>query len=280
MVEPLEQLNKICQKPEYKTKGNWYVRTILRDAALPATWLLLHTSITANQITLLSLAVALAGMFVLALPGSAAFLIGVLLLQFWYYLDHVDGQIARYRKTDCLTGRFLDFLTHHIVHTTLLFVLGFYVFQVTGSTLFVLWGFVNALAILVFNVVHDVKYKTFFEAITKQRSITLKTVEDGRPSNAFCARGRIRPTHCGGEGSVPLRRRLFSLVHKLCEIHVMMNILTLGAVVQIFLRAIDVRTILFLIYGLLVPAISITKVAYILKTHKIDTEYNSLIEKS
>jgi cell division protein FtsL len=59
----------------------------------------------------------------------------------------------------------------------------------------------------------------------------------------------------------------------------MVNILTLGALVQIFLSAMDARTILFLVYGLLAPAISVIKVAYILKTRKIDAEYNSLVEK-
>ncbi len=260
MVESLKELNKICQKPDYKTKGNWYVRTILRDAALPATWLLLHTRVTADQVTLASLAVSFVGMIFLAVPGTGAFLTGVVLLQFWYYLDHVDGQIARYRKTDCLTGRFLDFLTHHMVHTTLFFALGFYVFQVTGSVLFILWGFASALAILVFNVAHDVKYKTFFEAIAKQRTVTLTVREED---------GSCKTS--GEPASV--KRRLFSLAHKLCEIHVMMNVLTLGAIAQILLNVIDVRTVLFLIYGLLAPAISIIKVVYILKTQQIDHEY-------
>ncbi len=56
----------------------------------------------------------------------------------------------------------------------------------------------------------------------------------------------------------------------------MMNVLTLGAVAQIFLGAIDVRIILFLVYGLLTPAITIVKVAYILKTRKIDQEYKEI----
>ncbi|MFH1800858.1 MAG: CDP-alcohol phosphatidyltransferase family protein [Candidatus Omnitrophota bacterium] len=263
MIESLKELNRICQKPDYKTQGNWYVRTILRDAALPMTWLLLHTGVTANQVTLTSLAVSLAGMIFLSIPGTSAFLAGVVLLQLWYYLDHVDGQIARYRKTDCLTGRFLDFLTHHIVHTALFFALGFHVFQVTGSALFALWGFVNSLAILVFNIAHDVKYKTFFEAIAKQRTVTLTIQEE----TGSCK--------VSGEPA-SLKRRLFSLAHKLCEIHVMMNILTLGAVVQIFVSVFDIRTVLFLIYGFLAPAISIIKVAYILKTRKIDHEYREI----
>ena len=69
MVEPLNELNRICQKPDYKKTGNWYVRHIVREAALPMTWLLLHTRITANQVTAVSLAASLLGMISLAIPG-------------------------------------------------------------------------------------------------------------------------------------------------------------------------------------------------------------------
>ncbi len=267
MTESLRELNEVCQKPDYKTKGNWYVRTILRDASLPMTWLLLHTRVTANQVTLASLAISLLGMGFLATPGSAAFLTGVALLQLWYYLDHVDGQIARYRKTDCLTGRFLDFLTHHIVHTALFFAMGFYAYAVTGNILFLVWGFAASLAMLTFNVTHDVKYKTFFEKILTRdnpRGMTL------RPRDST-------PEVEKGKASLP--KRIFSLLHKLCEIHVMMNILTLAAVLKIFTADFDFRFALFLVYGVIAPLIAIVKLAYILKTQMIDAEFQDLFAR-
>jgi phosphatidylglycerophosphate synthase len=260
VVESLKELNHICQKANYKTKGNWYVRTILRDAALPVTWLLLHTGVTANQVTLVSLAIGLAGTCFLAIPGTEPFLTGVLLLQLWYFLDHVDGQIARYRKTSSLTGRFLDFLTHHIEHTTLFFALGYYGFSLTGSSVFVVWGFVTALSIMVFNVMHDVKYKTFFEKIE----------QDG---------GSIRKQ--GGDvqsrAQSSALKKFFSILHKLCEIHVMMNILTLAALIQIILKVPDLRIGLCIIYGLLAPVIATVKLFFILKNRKIDEEYKAMI---
>ena len=261
MVESLGELNKLCQKPDYKTKGNWYVRTILRDASLPMTWLLLHTRVTANQVTLISLAVSFVSMFFLAVSGSGAFLAGVAFLQLWYYLDHVDGQIARYRKTDCLTGRFLDFMTHHLVHTALFFAMGFYAYGVTENILFVVWGFMASLAILTFNVTHDVKYKTFFEKLQKEGGTITK--QGDSPSNAL-------------KGTVPLSKRLFSFLHKLCEIHVMMNILTLAAFLQFFLKDIDLRLFLSLTYGVIAPLIAIVKLTYILKTRKIDQEFEAV----
>lgn len=264
MVESFRELNQLCQKPDYKTKGNWYVRAVLREAALPATWLLLHTPVTANQVTLISLLAALLGMFFLAVPGEAAFLTGALLLQFWYYLDHVDGQIARYRKTASLTGRFLDFLTHHIVHATLFFALGFYCYGVTASAAFIVWGFFSALAILAFNSIHDLKYKTFFEKLQQNGGVIRKQRDAFRKAS---------------KGTAPLAKRFFSFAHKCCEIHVMMNILTLGALIQLVFSTIDPRFFLFWVYGLVAPGIAVAKIAYILKVRKIDVDYQAVIDE-
>ncbi len=262
MVESIKALNEICQKPDYKTKGNWYVRTILRDAALPMTWLLLHTKISADQVTLISLAVALVGMVALAMPGNGWFVAGVLLLQLWYYLDHVDGQIARYRKTDCLTGRFLDFMTHHIVHVSLLFAMGFYGFEVTGRIAFILWGFISAMAILVFNLSQDVKCKTFYEKIERQAVVVIQK----RPVEAASRK-------------TSLPKKTFSFLHKLCEIHVMMNLLTLLAVLQPWMGAADLRFCFLFFFGVLCPLIMVFKLSYILMRRKIDEDYRAFVDE-
>ena len=260
MVESLRELNKICQKPRYKEVGNWMVRHILRDAALPVTRLLLHTNVTANQVTLFSLLIGLAGAAMFSFLPRSAFLTGVLLLQFWYFLDHVDGQIARYRGTAGLTGRFFDFMTHHVIHGAVFFGLSFYVFRLTGSSLFVLWGFVTSVAIAMFNMAHDTKYKTFFERFAAARRIEVLTGSETEPAK----------TNSGSS----LLRKVFSLLHKLCEIHVLMNLLTLAAGLQFWVRA-DLRFCLFLFYGLVVPFISIAKISYLITRKEIDHEFNS-----
>ena len=110
-VQSLKDLNNIVQKPDYKTKGNWMARNITRDMAVPLTWLFLHTRITANQITLLSLLVGLSASVAFVFFSKVNIFIGALLLQTWYLLDHVDGQVARYRKQQSLTiTSFLMFL--------------------------------------------------------------------------------------------------------------------------------------------------------------------------
>lgn len=264
MVESLKELNRICQKPSYKEVGNWMVRHFEREAALPITWLLLHTSVTANQVTLVSLIVGLIGIGLFVFPSSGIFLIGTLLLQLWYLLDHVDGQIARYRKSACLSGRFFDFLTHHVIHGVVFFSLGLYAYQAAQNFFFVIWGFVTALGMIIFNLLNDTKCKTFFEALAK-----LET-EQVRPAEVASAALKA--------SSPPsFSRRAFSLLHKLSEIHVLMNGLTLTALLEFFTHwPLKGRMVWMVFYGVVVPTIAIAKSAYLIAHRKIDDEFKSL----
>ncbi|OQA26823.1 MAG: CDP-alcohol phosphatidyltransferase [Chloroflexi bacterium ADurb.Bin344] len=256
MVESIRELNKICQKPNYRTVGNWYVRNILRDAALPMTWLLLHTGVSANQVTFFSFLVASLGGLSYVIPGAGPFLVSALLLQFWYYLDHVDGQIARYRKTASMTGRFLDFMTHHLVHLILFFALGYYAYKALAREIFLLWGSVSSLAILAFNLIHDVKYKTFYERCCRDGAVIKKSSQGSKKT----------------EQPKSFWRKAFSLAHKSCEIHVMINVLAGAALLQ-FVTVWDLRVLLFFYYGTVAPVVFGVKFFYIICSQAIDTEY-------
>jgi phosphatidylglycerophosphate synthase len=263
MVESLKELNQKCQKPHYKTVGNWMVRNILRDAALPITWALLHTKVTANQITLLSLLVGLLGIAMFSTVSTLTFLLGTLLLQLWYLLDHVDGQLARYHQTASITGRFFDFLTHHIIHVAIFFALGVYMFNVTGNVMFMIWGFVLSLFMMSFNLIHDAKSKAFVEHMLKHETIKIfeRTKSESEAKQTY-----------------NLLRLVFSWIHKCCEIHVLMNVLTAIAVIQIFFSGFELRSLLFIIYAVLIPLLTIAKTLYIITGQKFDQEFRSYFD--
>ena len=257
-IESLKELSSICQKPDYKKVGNWMVRHILRDAALPITWLLLHTPATANQVTLASLVIGLVGIALFAVQSKAAFVVGVLLLQLWYLLDHVDGQIARYHKTACLSGRFFDFITHHIIHGVIFFSLGVYCFRLTAQFYFIFWGFLTSASMFLFNLINDTKYKTFFEKLMTGKNISIRTQEKFLETQKHLS----------------AVRKIFSIMHKISEIHVCMNIISLAAILEIIFSPLHtLRLFLFLAYGLIVPSIAIVKVSYLIVGRKIDEEF-------
>ena len=262
MVESLQELNKICQKPRYKEVGNWMARHIFREAALPVTWLLVHTPVTANQVTLLSLIIGVFGTICFASLADSFFLLGALCLQFWYLLDHVDGQLARYYKTASLSGRFFDFMTHQLIHGVILFALGVYVFRVTGHFFYLIWGFIASLGIIGFNIISDTKYKTFFECLLSSKNpVTLRT-QMNRKELLKETPGFLR---C-----------FFSLLHKMIEIHVMMNVFTLFALSEIFVQQVplDSRFWLFLFYGAITPVLAIVKISYLIHNREVDEEYH------
>lgn len=258
MVESLKDLNKIVQKPNYKTTGNWMVRHILRDAALPITWLLLHTNVTANQVTLGALIIGMLGVAMLAIPGTGFFFMACLLLQLWYLLDHVDGQIARYHKTAGLSGRFFDFLMHHLIHGSFFFALGFYFYNCVNNAGFILLGFVSSLAVMAFNMMHDIRCKALIEKMGSYAHLEIKKGE--APSSPAKKEGKAA---------------LFSALHKVAEFHVVMNLFTAAALLQVFFKpAFDWRVLLFVFYFPVTLLLPVVKITYWIKNRTLDSEFD------
>lgn len=86
---------------------------------------MLYTPITANQVTLLSM---IAGFAAGVLFGSGTYfqsLAGALLLQLWLILDCVDGEVARYRRTAGICGKYVDTINHCITEPFVFLCIGF-----------------------------------------------------------------------------------------------------------------------------------------------------------
>lgn len=110
-VPDLGTLQSICQGEKVRQdRRPWYVFS--RRISIRITWLLLHTGVRANQVTLLSLTLTLAAALLLAMPSAAVALGGAGALVAHYFLDKVDGEIARFRKVYSLAGVYMDELSH------------------------------------------------------------------------------------------------------------------------------------------------------------------------
>ncbi len=110
-VPDLGTLRSICHGEKVsQDRRPWYV--LSRRVSILITWMLLHTGVTADQVTLLSLGLTLAGVVLLAMPSAAIALGGAGALVAHYFLDKVDGEIARFRKVYSLDGIYMDELSH------------------------------------------------------------------------------------------------------------------------------------------------------------------------
>ena len=84
----------------------------------PLTRLLLRTSLTPNQVTVVNLLVGLAALGGLAAGGGWS-IAGALLLQGYSILDHCDGEVARARRLVSVSGFWFDRGVDVLVHALL-----------------------------------------------------------------------------------------------------------------------------------------------------------------
>jgi hypothetical protein len=216
----LTELDRLCQKPDHRRLGNWMARRVSRPMALRVTWVVLPWGVSAHAATLAAWATGAAAAAALAWGTIGGWVAGAALLQLWYLLDHVDGQLARLRGAASLDGAELDYLMHHTVNLLVPLGAGFGLFVPSGEPLWLPAGLAWALGMTLLTLHHDARYKTFIQRLKRLRGCLL--VEGG---------GGDRP-----QSQPPIPRqpgRLAAwIVRKLCETHVVMNLITLVAVAQ------------------------------------------------
>jgi phosphatidylserine synthase len=87
----------------------------MRPVAAGAVALLAPTSITPNQVTLLSLGLFVVASALLAVwTGWIGGLVGVFVLEFSYLFDCADGMLARHKKIASKEGHLFDFFTDEL----------------------------------------------------------------------------------------------------------------------------------------------------------------------
>ncbi len=193
-------------------------RRITRPMALRVTRVVAPWGVTANAATLAAWGCGVAAAAAFAGGTVAGWLLGAGLLQAWYLLDHVDGQLARLRGTASLDGVQLDYLMHHTVNLLVPLGVGFGLFAADAEPLWLLAGLAWGVSLLMITLHHDARYKAFVGRLKR-------------------VRGRLHVHGGGGARPSPqppvprgVLRRLAWAARKACETHVIMNLLSLLAV--------------------------------------------------
>jgi phosphatidylglycerophosphate synthase len=96
-------------------------------------YLLAHTSVTPNQVTLASTALGLLSAWLFASPGYWPRLLAALIFLFSTTLDGVDGELARLRIAESRLGARLDTLTDNLVHVALFAAIMTGCYRASGS---------------------------------------------------------------------------------------------------------------------------------------------------
>lgn len=121
------ELKAICRKGDLDPF--WISNIFWRPFSIYVTWLLIRFGVRSNQVTFASALLAVAGSLVLLVLTDATLVASVVLTQAFFLLDHVDGEIARFRAqpvahTEDHSGRFFDVLVHYLQGPSLYYCLG------------------------------------------------------------------------------------------------------------------------------------------------------------
>lgn len=116
--------------------------------SLRLVYLIRHTRISPNMLTISSLILVLAGCVGYAMGSHSALLWGLLVIQISYVFDCADGQLARYKKQYSPIGGWLDQTADRIKEFTVYFSLAYgYTRFHPGDTSVWMWAMVALFAL-------------------------------------------------------------------------------------------------------------------------------------
>lgn len=278
----IKELREICQKPVIN-ENCWYARNFTRRISIYFTKLFLYTPLSANQITVLMTVIGVLCGFLFAFGNVIYSLLGALLLQFWYVLDHVDGEVARYKKIQSLTGEYLDYLAHVIVHPAVFVGITFGVYQkFPNLTVFVL-GFIASLSLILFDLVHwhgqqIVLYPALVEFLKKSSEVALGSNLKNKRSEMVS--GKADDTY----NIVRNFGYIFNKMLFIWHYPAIMNIICLAAVLNIFYPFLRLGSfefsfmyLIIIFYGITLPLLSALLLFGQVIIKYPDRAYNNLI---
>jgi phosphatidylglycerophosphate synthase len=257
-------LRATVQKERHREIGNWLARRVARPTAVYGTWLAVRLGLSAHMVTLLALGTSAAATLALMTGTPSGFITGVILAHLAFWLDHVDGQVARWRRTASLEGVYFDYLMHHAANLGLGFGLGYGLAARSGDVRWAAAGFAIALGWALLGLHNDCRYKAFFQRLKRET-------------------GTFRVD--GGSGGRPApparwpRRGLAAFTwpaYKVCEPHVILIGLTLLALVIPFSSVLWLTLWRSGVRGMavLAPALSLGRLARSLTRRTVTSEFD------
>jgi hypothetical protein len=121
------QVRAVGQPPgllDRNSGEHWAGRLYMRRLSPHCTRALLRTPLTPNAVTWLMTACGLLAALVLTLPGLAAAVAAVALIQLQLLLDCSDGEMARWQDKRSPVGVYLDRIAHYVTEAALPIGLG------------------------------------------------------------------------------------------------------------------------------------------------------------
>lgn len=262
----IQELKKICQEIRRET-DDWYMWHVLRKISIRVTWLLLHTPINANGVTFLFIINGILICIIFIFGTKLAFFIGSLMLQFWFVLDMVDGEIARYKKQSVATGRFFDYMAHYIVHPFFFIAIGFGLSRKYGNSSIFLYSILAGYSVHLVDVLLDVSYSVLYRRVKSKllnpdKEIVFKRLDSNSVGNGS-----------GKKGSV--LKKVFSFMHRVSTFPPIIHIMLSLSIVNLFIKT-ELFFFWIYFYAFTATLVWIARVTAVIMKKKIDIEYTQI----
>lgn len=139
----VRELRTICQPPHKLKADGWLTANVYRRISIYISWALIHTPITANQVTLSWLVSGTVGAGLIALGSERGVMAGALLIVLSALLDVIDGELARY-KGPSLRGAFFEDYNMYWLIRLLWLAVGIRLYTTSESVLLLVIGCLTA----------------------------------------------------------------------------------------------------------------------------------------
>lgn len=135
-VPPIRELKSMCKS----ISKDPLIALLYRRVSIYITWLVLHTNMTANHVTVLEVIVHSGGSAFFLFEDPLCWGLGFLVIQLAVILDCTDGEVARYRKTFTHRAEFYahiikDIFLHSFATLGLFFIFDNIVILVLGVSI-------------------------------------------------------------------------------------------------------------------------------------------------
>lgn len=140
------RISEVKNYSRKRTKGAWISRYLLwRPFSVYVTWLFANLRVPSVLIVTLSAIIVGVSSFLLFGNSQHALIIGAIGIEVYAFLDHVDGELARFEmrrrgKSNSRVGHYLDLFAHK-VSIIAMFAIGWAVANATGNQIYSIISF-------------------------------------------------------------------------------------------------------------------------------------------
>lgn len=142
-----------------KTSYTNYMAMVFSNLSLRLSYVLIRTSVTPNQVTLLSTVIGLAGAAMIFSTDYWFRLLGIVVWFVAYVLDFCDGEIARYRRLQSEFGHWFDMVTDRVKDVGLFTAITLLAVRRSNSTTTILLGLLALGGTIVYSFARTYSYQ-------------------------------------------------------------------------------------------------------------------------